>query len=152
MTAPAPPALDPTRREGRAALLALADRDRLVELAADCLRDDEDQLIVVHAPETGMVMLQVREPVVGERFHLGEVVVTRAEVVFRGAQGWTMRLGTDHEATLAGAICDAEFEADGPGRAAVDDLCRDTARRRAADDAAEWAELAPTAVEFEELD
>lgn len=135
----------------RASLLAIAERDRLIEIATMC-RADADPPIVLAPAESGTVVLQVREPVAGERFHLGEVMVSRAEVSFRGALGWCMRLGHDPEAALAAAVCDAECEAHGPHAAAIEALCHDTAERRAAASAAEWVDIAPTVVSFEELD
>lgn len=98
-----------------------------------------------------MVMMTVREPVEATRFHLGEVLVTRAEVEHRAARGWSMRMGDDPEAALAAAVCDAEIEADGPGRSAIEALCTDTEARLVAERAAEWSELAPTMVDFEEM-
>ncbi len=136
--------------ERRAELLAVADRDALVSVAQRCLAGGE--VDVRSPPETGTLLLEVREPVVGERFHLGEVLVTRAEVQVGETAGWAMRLGDDHEATLAAAVCDAEVEA---GRALAHEvlaLCEATAAAQRAAIAAEHAELAPTEVQFEELD
>ncbi|HEY1734397.1 MAG TPA: hypothetical protein VGG23_08120, partial [Acidimicrobiales bacterium] len=66
-------------------------------------------------------------------------------------RGWAMRLGDDKAAAVAAAICDAEA-ATGQGLTTeIDALCVDTERIVAARDAAEWAELAPTEVRFEEL-
>jgi alpha-D-ribose 1-methylphosphonate 5-triphosphate synthase subunit PhnG len=62
-----------------------------------------------------------------------------------------MRLGDDRTAALAAAICDAEVQAGRPRAADVVDLCGRVAAREAAADAQEWARIAPTVVEFEEL-
>jgi alpha-D-ribose 1-methylphosphonate 5-triphosphate synthase subunit PhnG len=142
----------PTERSGRSLLLSLADRERLLDLAEICRSEERATPVFLNGPDVGTVMLQVREPIVGERFHLGEVVVSRAEVVFRGATGWAMRLGDDAAAAAAAAICDAECEAEGPNAEAVRELCRVTAADRDRRSAAEWNELAPTEVAFEELD
>jgi len=131
-------------REERAALLAVADPDELVSLA-DALLAHGVRLEVLRAPEVGCVSTQVVDPVVGERFLLGDVLACEAEVTLDGVRGWAMRVGDDRAAVLAAAVCDA---AGGPE---VDALCARTAARAAASDAAEWAELAPTVVEFEEL-
>lgn len=137
--------------EERAQLLAVAASDDLVALAERCLDlHGEPQLLI--APETGLVMLQVREPVRRERFHLGEVVVTRAEVHLGGQRGWSMRLGRDRLATLAGAICDAVAYGGGPLADEVADLCRRTRDAQATAEAEMWADLAATTVAFEELD
>jgi len=143
-------AVSPTR-ERRAELLAATPAEALVALAERCLADGADPVLIA-APEVGMVMLTVREPVARERFHLGEVLVTRAEVELDGARGWAMRTGDDRLATLAAAVLDAEVEARRPHAGAVLELCARTERTEADAGAAEWAELGPTAVAFEELD
>jgi alpha-D-ribose 1-methylphosphonate 5-triphosphate synthase subunit PhnG len=139
-------------RDRRAELLAAATHDEVVPLAerllaAGALGDP----LVVHAPETGMVMLQVREPVAEERFYLGEVRVTRCTVEVAGASGWCMRGDGDRVAALAAALLDATAEAGLPEARDVAALCTRIADRTAAEDAAEWAEVAPTTVAFEEL-
>lgn len=142
---------DSTAIDRRAALLAVADADAVRSVAELCVERLGAPTMVI-APETGIVMLQVREPVVRERFHLGEVVVTRADVELGGHRGWSMRQGTDRVAALAAAICDAAARCDDELAAHVERLCADTARdidRGAADLV---ARLEPTVVEFEELD
>jgi alpha-D-ribose 1-methylphosphonate 5-triphosphate synthase subunit PhnG len=122
-------------------LVALADR---ITAAARCRVDRQ--------PEVGMVVLEVREPVAGERFHLTEVLVTQAEVTVDDAPGWAMRTGEDRLATLAAAVCDAAAQAGHDLAPEVERLCAATADRRNAAAAAEQARVAPTAVAFEELD
>lgn len=137
-------------REERAALLAVAEPAELIGLADACLADGVPPRVLL-APEMGCVATQVAEPVAGEHFLLGDVLACRAEVELGGARGWAMRLGDDRAAVLAAAICDAEVEAGRPWASEVRVLCRRVAERVAAVDAAEWALLAPTIVEFEEL-
>ena len=139
-----------TPPEDRAALLALADPLELIGLADACLAAGDRPRVLV-APEVGCVATQVREPIAGERFLLGDVLACRAEVELDGARGWAMHLGDNRAAVLAAAICDAEVQAARPRAADVAALCRRVADRVAAEEAAEWAELAPTVVEFEEL-
>ncbi|WP_433871590.1 phosphonate C-P lyase system protein PhnG [Saccharopolyspora sp. CA-218241] len=137
-------------REERTALLAVAEPDEVIDLADRCLAGAEPPS-VLRAPEVGCVSVQVREPVVRERFLLGDVLACRAEVELRGARGWAMRLGDDRPATLAAALLDAAAEADAALAAEVEELCLRVADRHRAAEEAEWAELAPTIVEFEEL-
>jgi len=140
-------ALPPGRR---AELLAVAEEDELVALADRCL-EAAPGTRVTEPPSVGTIPLCVREPVVGERFILADVLATQAGVEHRGQRGWAMRLGDDAAATLAAAICDAEA-ASGTGLAReVDLLCRRTERHRADEAAREWAELARTEVHFQEL-
>ena len=68
-----------------------------------------------------------------------------------GHRGWAMRLGDDRAAVLAAAVLDAEVGASRPHAAEVDRLCHAVAVRQAEREDREWAELAPTVVEFEEL-
>lgn len=137
-------------REERCALLARAEPGELLGLADACLADGAPLEVLV-APEAGCVTAQVREPVAADRFLLGDVLACRAEVELAGYRGWAMRLGDDRAAVLAAAVLDAEAEAGRPNAAEVDALCERVARRRKEADLAEWAELAPTVVEFEEL-
>lgn len=141
---------DVSSREQRCALLAEAERDELVDLADECLADDV-AVRVLTGPLVGVVVAQVREPVLAERFLLGDVLACRAEVELAGQRGWSMRLGDDRAATLAAAVLDAEVEAVRPGADRVAGLCHTVAQRRTERAAAEWAEIAPTIVEFEEL-
>lgn len=135
-------------REERWALLAAAEGEELIELADRCLAASETVTVTV-PPRTGCVTAQVRDPVLRQRFFLGDVLACTAEVELDGVRGWAMRLSDDCAAVLAMAICDAAGET---GSAAViEDLCRQVAAREAERDAAEWAELVPTIVEFEEL-
>jgi alpha-D-ribose 1-methylphosphonate 5-triphosphate synthase subunit PhnG len=138
-------------RTRRSELLARAEPAELTRLADDLLARHGTPEVTV-PPETGLVMMQVREPVAAERFHLGEVVVSRAEVEWAGALGWSMRLGTDRGAALAAAMCDAAAELDLDAERQVLDLCERVERRLAAHATQEWTDLLTTQVTFEELD
>lgn len=136
-------------REKRAELLAVASRDDLIRLAERCLLKGSPEVTLL--PEVGTVALVVREPIVNDRLILADVLVTRAEVGWGKSIGWAMRLGDDRVATLAAAVCDAEAEAGRPLRPEVEALCRATAGAQVAESRAQWAELAPTMVNFEEM-
>src|ERR1700722_7910276 len=136
-------------REWRSELLASADAHTLITLAQRCLESGDTR--PVSEPTVGMVPVSVREPVVGERFILVDVLAARAEVDHRGERGWAICVGDNKEATVAAAICDAEAAANGPLTGDIDELCQTTERMIAERDAAEWAELLPTEVRFEEL-
>jgi alpha-D-ribose 1-methylphosphonate 5-triphosphate synthase subunit PhnG len=141
---------EPLTPEERAEMLAAAEEDDLIELADRCLEGAPDTRVSV-APTVGTIPLCVREPVVGERFILADVLATHAEVEHRGRRGWAIRLGDAKAAALAAAICDAEA-ASGSGLAAqVEQLCHRAHRNRAAEAGREWAELARTEVRFQEL-
>jgi alpha-D-ribose 1-methylphosphonate 5-triphosphate synthase subunit PhnG len=140
----------PHSREWRSELLAEADAKALIELAEQCMAGGETRL--AGEPVVGMVPMCVREPVVGERFLLVDVLVTQAEVDHRSERGWAMRLGDDKTATVAAAICDAEAAGGFGLTGQIDALCLATEHAMAHREAAEWAELLPTEVRFEELD
>jgi alpha-D-ribose 1-methylphosphonate 5-triphosphate synthase subunit PhnG len=143
---------EPLSIEERAELLARAPGAALVALAERCIDESGEAPTLIAPPETGMVMMTVREPIAKERFHLGEVLVTRAEVERSGHRGWSMRLGDDRVAALAAAVLDAEVAADGPLAGDVVELCRLTDELEADRDEAEWDELGPTRVHFDEID
>ena len=138
--------------ERRAELLARAPGAALIALAEQSIEERGASPTVIAGPETGMVMMTVREPIARERFHLGEVLVTRAEVEVDGHRGWSMRLGDDRVAALAAAILDAEVAAEGSFAADVIDLCLLTEELDADRDESEWDELGPTRVHFDEID
>jgi alpha-D-ribose 1-methylphosphonate 5-triphosphate synthase subunit PhnG len=148
-------------REERWGLLAAADADELIGLADTCL-GAADAFQVIVPPRVGCVSVQVREPILKQRFLLGDVLACSAEVELNGARGWALRFGDDQAAVLAMAIVDAAASArpaDGAASSTdgdsvadeIDQLCADLAGRLRQEEAAEWAELAPTVVEFEEL-
>lgn len=137
-------------REERLGLLASATADELLAAADTCLAA-ADSFAVVTSPTVGCVPTQVREPVMRERFLLGDVLACTAEVEFNGVRGWAMRLGDDRAATLAMAVLDAAGAFSADLARPIDELCARVADRVRDADAAEWAELAPTIVEFEEL-
>ncbi|WP_198548988.1 phosphonate C-P lyase system protein PhnG [Streptomyces sp. PRh5] len=137
-------------REHRCALLAEADRAELIELADACIADGARVRMLV-GPEVGCVTAQVREPVLEQRFLLGDVLACRAEVEFAGHRCWAMRLGDDRAAALAAAVLDAEAQSGRP----PDRRDRRAVRTdRGAPGAAGGPGVGgarPTVVEFEEL-
>jgi len=116
-----------------------------------CLAAGADALDLRSGPTIGTVALEVRDPVLGERFILGDVLVTSAEVEWRGKRGCATRLGGDRAATLAAAVCDAEAEAGGPLARRIEQLCSETEQVLDRAASREESELAKTVVQFEEL-
>ncbi|MGN6125363.1 MAG: phosphonate C-P lyase system protein PhnG [Humibacter sp.] len=127
-----------------------ADAGEVIALASLCLADDPE-LTVTRPPATGVVVTQVRDVVAEERFILGDVMVTQAEVQRRGAFGWAMRLGSDRMAALSAAILEAEWVAAGPRATEIEELVERTIEARRLARAEEWERLAPSIVEFEEI-
>jgi alpha-D-ribose 1-methylphosphonate 5-triphosphate synthase subunit PhnG len=54
---------------------------------------------IIKEPETGLIMMNVRD-CFNTEFHLGEVLVTTAEVRIGGHRGWGMIMGDDGERAL----------------------------------------------------
>jgi alpha-D-ribose 1-methylphosphonate 5-triphosphate synthase subunit PhnG len=137
-------------RERLAELLAVAPEQDLVGAADVCLSDGAD-LTVLTTPEIGCIATQVREPIGHVRFFLGNVLACHAEVRLDGTRGWAMRMGDDRAAVLAAAVCDAEVAAGRPNAGHVLELCARMEAELGRADAEEWAQIAPTIVQFEEL-
>ncbi len=114
----------------------MADGAEVTALAEHCT-DVSGPPRIVAGPETGVVVLSVQEPVEQLEMLLADVLVTRAEVLHRDQVGWSMRMGTDPDATVAAAVCDAEVAAGGPLAALVEALCNRTELQRAAQQANE---------------
>ena len=139
-------------RDRRVELLAIAPAAALVELGERAAVEVGSALRLVREPQIGTVVLQVREPVAEERFYLGDVLVTRAEVEISGVAGWSMRLGDDRVATLAAAVLDAAAESNQPLAEEIERLCAWAEQAESAARQREWQELAATIVQFEKLD
>ena len=82
-------------------LASLPEREleRLLELVPA-------EVELVSDPVEGMLLLTCREGL-GQRFHLGEVLVTSCRVDWAGVPGWSMVAGGDARRALAGAVLDA---------------------------------------------
>lgn len=141
---------DTYSRERLAELLAVAPEQDLVGAADVCLSDGAD-LTVLTTPEIGCIATQVREPIGHVRFFLGNILACHAEVRLDGTRGWAMRMGDDRAAVLAAAVCDAEVAAGRPNACHVLELCARMEAELGRADAEEWAQIAPTIVQFEEL-
>jgi|TARA_B100002052_G_scaffold84418_2_gene77505 alpha-D-ribose 1-methylphosphonate 5-triphosphate synthase subunit PhnG len=138
-------------RGERSELLAATDPDLLTAIGNLCLEGTDNPEIIT-GPQVGTVVLTLREPIEEKRFHLGEVLATKTEVIHRGIQGWALLMGDNPVASLAAAICDAEIEANGPYSTDVETLLRETKQKIQSQRAAEWQELSATIVNFEEIE
>jgi alpha-D-ribose 1-methylphosphonate 5-triphosphate synthase subunit PhnG len=136
-------------RNQRFEIMAQGTAEPLLALAEAVLADTP--VTVVTPPRVGMLMLRLREPVVGEVFNAGEVLVTEAQVMLGAHQGYALRLGREPAATLAAAVLDAAVEADHPLTPRILDGLRELAAAEGERQAAAWREVAPTRVAFEEM-
>ncbi len=94
-------------------MTALIDtmEERRVEALLALFADTE--LTVPHPPRSGLVMLTVKDSFDTD-FHLGEVLVTEACVLFRGCEGYGVTLGESPRKALARAAADAVFRCSQP--------------------------------------
>jgi alpha-D-ribose 1-methylphosphonate 5-triphosphate synthase subunit PhnG len=70
-----------------------------------------EEIAIVRGPLTGLVMMSAQDACNVE-FHLGEVLVTEAEVSYRGINGYGMVVGDDPERALARASVEAVGNSD----------------------------------------
>ncbi|GAA4283011.1 hypothetical protein GCM10022261_05420 [Brevibacterium daeguense] len=139
-------------REELTELLSAAEPAQIIALADTVIGSlDEDELHITRPPETGTIVAQVREPLAEQRFILGDLIASTAEVALAEVRGWAMRLGDDRHAALAQAVLDAEVLRAGPAAEEILALADQVADHRHAQRAAEWERLVPTIVEFEEI-
>jgi alpha-D-ribose 1-methylphosphonate 5-triphosphate synthase subunit PhnG len=94
-------------------------------------------------------MTRVRETVDGEVFNLGEVLVTRCEVLLDGEPGWAVVVGEDPERALCGAALDAARRNGMPPDVEEElalqlALAREARRER-------WTHVQPTRADFREV-
>lgn len=137
-------------RQESCELLGLVDAEEIVRLA-DMVLATGATTRVTRRPETGSIVLQVREPVARRRFQLADMVVTTAELELEGEPGWALRPGADRLTTLAQAVCEAELARQGAIAPQIEARLAARAQERAEQRAQEWQELLPTVVEFEEV-
>lgn len=135
-------------RNRRSELLAIADRECLITIGQRCL--DASSVFTVDEPAAvGRLRLDVLDPTAARKFQLCDVLVAQATVVRGDVVGWSMRLGDDSLAAVAGAVCDAESQAGGPLAATVIELCESTAAQQSRRRASQLGELHTTEVFFE---
>jgi len=96
--------------ERRFAALSVAAPDRLAA-TAELVLEAAYGTTVVAGPRTATMLVELVESVQDQPFHVGEVVVSEAEVTVEGHPGHGLVVGHDVERALAAAICDAAGEA-----------------------------------------
>ncbi|MEH7272260.1 phosphonate C-P lyase system protein PhnG [Neobacillus vireti] len=83
---------------------------KLVEDMADCIKDNY-QVKVIQEPESGLVMMKVRETSQKSLFYPGEVLVTECKVQIEGRIGIGIVTGDQPELSYNLAVIDAAYEA-----------------------------------------
>lgn len=118
-------------------------------LAARLLDGSLGDVLMITPPTVGMVMARATDGAKGETFNLGEVLVTEARVNLAGHDGWGMVLGGNPDHALAVAVLDAGLEADHAARPDIERELRDLVAVLEAEQSADWAQVAPTRVQFD---
>lgn len=145
-------------REERTFYLSQSPVDELCSLIDELLHTDDlyASITVVKPATTGSVVLHIREPVVEERFILGDAIVTTAEVLVGNTLGWSMIPGTEPRAAIASAIADALLESTEDAhrmcQEQVFELISRTKSSLEAQREIERTQLESTIISFEELD
>jgi alpha-D-ribose 1-methylphosphonate 5-triphosphate synthase subunit PhnG len=67
---------------------------------------------ILKGPDTGLVMMTVKDSF-GVDFHLGEILVTEATVVYRGLERYAMVMGEEPDRSLIAASVDVLLQAGG---------------------------------------
>ncbi|MEH7011827.1 phosphonate C-P lyase system protein PhnG [Neobacillus niacini] len=97
------------KRRRRTEILINGSQKR-VEDMADCIKD-KYQVKVIQEPESGLVMLKVRETSQKSLFYPGEVLVTECKVQIEGRIGIGILTGDQPELSYNLAVIDAAYEA-----------------------------------------
>lgn len=120
---------DPSERLGVLARMAPARLSDEAEILLPALGEIE-----VLQSRSGLVMLPMRDTVMGTDFHLGEVLVSEAHIRLPGgAEGYGMITGHDLERAMAMAVVDAALAA-GIGVARLSRVIAEEAASQAGED------------------
>jgi alpha-D-ribose 1-methylphosphonate 5-triphosphate synthase subunit PhnG len=138
-------------RERRFEIMAGGPAGPLVAMA-DRLLEQDNLIEVIREPKPAVMMLRSRDTAKGQVFNLGEAVVTEAEVRYCGQTGYMLILGDNQLHALAGAVCDAALEAKHPLAPEILETLTLLNQLQQEQEAAEWAKVAPTAVNFDEME
>lgn len=119
-----------------------------VKAFADAILDDLGPVTVLQN-RTGLVMLPYTDTAHGTRFHLGEVLVTEAQVrLHNGVEGYAVCVGRDLLQALAVALVDAARRA-GIRSADIDAFVAAQRRDQEAVDAELLRQVEATRIEME---
>jgi phosphonate C-P lyase system protein PhnG len=127
-----------------------ADTPLLRELAAEAAAGKE--MLVVKPAEKTLVLLQVREPVRGERFFLGEALAVHCIVEVDGVKGAAVQLGDELPRVEAAAVLDAAHSGDFAGFGLILPRLLRLEAERAASLSKEADSVRGTAVNFQSLE
>lgn len=138
------------RRHRRTRILVKGEAGLRARLCAEAVAAAE--VHQVEAPTECLVMLTVREPSQGTRFHLGEMLVTRARARIGGTLGLGIIEGSSPQAAWELAVIDAACAANLPLAAGWTAALEMEEARIAARQQQQDSELLETRVDFSLMD
>lgn len=114
-----------------------------------------EEINITKSPETGLLMMAAKDSFDTD-FYLGEILVTKAEVEYKGLKGYAMVMGDESGRALLAASVDAILQADtrdamGDLKQKVMDFITVQARKTAEADEMERRLIAKTRVSFETM-
>mgnify|MGYP001613045056 CR=1 FL=1 len=115
----------------------------------------QDEINIIKKPETGLLMMAARDSF-NTDFYLGEILVTGAEVEYKGLKGYAMVMGDEPERALLAASVDAILQTDngdlmGDLKQKVMDFITVQAKKTTEADEMERRLIAKTRVSFETM-
>jgi alpha-D-ribose 1-methylphosphonate 5-triphosphate synthase subunit PhnG len=131
-------------------ILAFADGAKLAALAEKAASGKD--ILLVKKPEKTMILLQIREPVKGSRFYLGEALAAHCVVELDGTRGASVLLGDDMEKAIRAAVLDAAHTGNFPGFELVESELLALDASRAAEAAETASDIRSTQVRFHILE
>ncbi|SDY64093.1 phosphonate C-P lyase system protein PhnG [Halopenitus persicus] len=138
-------------RTARFERIAASETATLLD-GAEAVLDGETDVRVVQSPSPKLVMQRATDPVSGQPFNLGEVLVTTSEVELSDVKGFAMVPGKAERKALAGAVVDAAVAADHPVSRDLRAALADDAANRAERRQRAWAESRATTVDFDVME
>ena len=127
-------------------VLAFADPAKLGALAEKAASGKD--ILLLKKPEKTMILLQIREPVKGSRFYLGEALAAHCVVEIDGVRGASVQLGDDMGKALSAAVLDAAHTGNFPGFELVESDLMELDAARAAEAAEVASAIRSTQVRF----
>lgn len=111
----------------------------------------QEEINILKKSETGLLMMAAKDSFDTD-FYLGEILVTEAEVEYKGLEGYAMVMGDEPERALLAASVDAILQADNEDlKQKVIDFITIQARKIAESDEMEKRLIAKTKVNFETM-
>jgi alpha-D-ribose 1-methylphosphonate 5-triphosphate synthase subunit PhnG len=138
-------------REQRFEIMAAGPAEPLIAMA-DRLLEQNNSIEIIKEPRPAVMMLRARDTAQGQIFNLGEAIVTEAQVNYCGETGYLLVMGDNQLHALAGAMCDAAVEGNHPLSGDVLETLVLLTHLQKEQAAAEWNRIAPTAVNFDEME